>query len=326
MRLLGCFMVIMLHVAAANFSSFGPKWWAANVYDSLARFCVPLFLMISGATLLVKDEPVSLFLKKRLVRIFPVVIFWSCLYLAWFDYNGSVGGNWFVKIITGPVVYHFWYFYILVGIYLAVPVLRKFYLHSTLPEQRLFICTWLIVASLFPLGIELMHSVKVPILEAKDIYKTYAAYFFVGYLGYLMLGAYLFEVRHRFAIGVSLVILGVGGTICLTYFISLYLGRPSEMFYTYLSPLVIAAASGVFILFLSLKSGPAVPWLREISDCTIGIYCLHAFIVDRIQVFANFAISQNPWLGIPFIASLVFILSLACIFIFRRISVFRYVT
>src|SRR5690606_15327951 len=82
-RVTACFMVIFLHVAAIGFHDFVPGWWASNVYDSLLRSCVPLFLMLTGALLLRKEEPLHDFFSRRFSRIVPPFLFWSFFYLGW---------------------------------------------------------------------------------------------------------------------------------------------------------------------------------------------------------------------------------------------------
>ncbi|NLV90708.1 MAG: acyltransferase family protein, partial [Tenericutes bacterium] len=54
-RIVAIFAVVLLHVAADNFYVFkytSFEWQVLNVYDSLVRFCVPLFFMISGVLFL----------------------------------------------------------------------------------------------------------------------------------------------------------------------------------------------------------------------------------------------------------------------------------
>ena len=44
-------------------------WWTSNIYDSISRSAVPLFVMLSGALLLQPtkvNEPLGVFFKKRL--------------------------------------------------------------------------------------------------------------------------------------------------------------------------------------------------------------------------------------------------------------------
>jgi surface polysaccharide O-acyltransferase-like enzyme len=55
------------------------QWWIANIYNSLARIGVPLFVLSSGALLLnpSKVEPMRTFFKKRFVRVGLPLLFWS---------------------------------------------------------------------------------------------------------------------------------------------------------------------------------------------------------------------------------------------------------
>ena len=51
LRVIAIFSMMMLHVCAAQFdkieiASF--SWQVLNVYDGIVRFCVPVFVMISG--------------------------------------------------------------------------------------------------------------------------------------------------------------------------------------------------------------------------------------------------------------------------------------
>lgn len=47
------------------------RWWMVNIYQTLGRTGVPLFVMLTGALLLQpsKNEPLSVFFKKRWARI-----------------------------------------------------------------------------------------------------------------------------------------------------------------------------------------------------------------------------------------------------------------
>lgn len=72
LRVIATISVIVLHTAA--FISMDYKnvsigsWSVATFINSGVRFCVPLFVMISGALLLGKNEGVKLFLNKRIKK------------------------------------------------------------------------------------------------------------------------------------------------------------------------------------------------------------------------------------------------------------------
>lgn len=87
-RIIAILAVVLLHVSSRviTWSELGSNdWWYANLYDSLVRWCVPVFVMISGALLLApeKAEPLGVFYKKRASRILSPLVFWSLFYMLW---------------------------------------------------------------------------------------------------------------------------------------------------------------------------------------------------------------------------------------------------
>ncbi|WP_092796056.1 MULTISPECIES: acyltransferase [unclassified Janthinobacterium] len=328
-RVIACFMVVLLHVSSQNFSSFGDKWWAANFFDSFSRACVPLFLMISGEALLKKDEALSVFFKKRCVRILPPLIFWSCFYLAWLAYNGVDVGNWIIKIAQGPVMYHLWYFYVLIGLYATVPVLRKFFLNSTKSEQVAIIAIWVLVASIYPQFAEVYNSIfgGGEILSDK-LNSTYSLVYFSGYIGYFLLGAYVGNSeKNNFKVGFLIFFISSFLTMCFTYVMSIKTGKPTELLFGYLSPFVLAAAYGLFSMLMALKKEAPSKILSAISDCSLGIYCLHVLMIDRFSAALGISVKfGNPWIAPLVVSGLVFIASLAIIFVCRKVKFCRYVT
>ena len=84
-RTIAILSVIVLH-ATRDATSFQPeadfevwRWWIVDIYQSLSRVGVPLFVMLSGALLLQpsKKEPLRLFFKKRWTRIGLPFLFWG---------------------------------------------------------------------------------------------------------------------------------------------------------------------------------------------------------------------------------------------------------
>jgi len=51
LRIVATFATIVIHVSEENYQNTisNPKWWNVfNIYDSIVRFSVPIFVMISG--------------------------------------------------------------------------------------------------------------------------------------------------------------------------------------------------------------------------------------------------------------------------------------
>ncbi|MBK0391958.1 acyltransferase [Ramlibacter algicola] len=324
LRVLACFMVIQLHVSAELYARWGaPAWWAGNVYDSLTRACVPLFFMLAGATLLRRDEPLPDFVRKRAVRILPPLLFWSAFYLWWLWFNGAFPADWRMArmLVSGPVMFHLWYFYALLGVYATVPLLRKFYLHGSRGEHLAFIAVWLLAASIVPTARDLWNGTTCAGgLDPGGILSVYHLEYFAGYPGFLVLGAMLADRPwNRGAAALSYVAASCA-IMAASYLVSRRAGAPCEYFFVYLSPLVILAAAGLFSFVLAGAPAPASRMLGTLADCSLGVYGLHVFIID--PVFRRFGWAPppgEPWLTAPLVAAGVFLVAFAVVWVVRLV-------
>lgn len=98
------------------------EWQVLNIYDSIARFCVPVFLMISGVFFLDNDRNYTLekLFSKNILRIVTAFIFWSTLYTI---LNIMSSETLSIKEIITEFInghYHMWFLFTLVGLYLVV--------------------------------------------------------------------------------------------------------------------------------------------------------------------------------------------------------------
>ena len=146
LRIISTFGIIILHVSALKWNttpvtSF--NWQIMNLYDSLVRWTVPVFIMISGMLHLQIGNYHDDFSKekhimyKKIFRVICAVIFWTIVYHAAFPVmsyvigkNSSIDVHIFLsipnKIIFQPGLYHLWYLYICIGLYLITPLLNRF--------------------------------------------------------------------------------------------------------------------------------------------------------------------------------------------------------
>lgn len=325
LRVVACIMVVLLHVSSTHIHEFGPKWWSANVWDGLSRACVPLFFMLSGSTLLGRSESLMDFFRKRALRILLPLLLWSCFYLWWLWHNNAPTGNWLLAILRGPTMFHLWYFYAIIGLYLFMPVMRRFYQGSTQQEKLFFLAVWFLVASVYPTLQSLYVDQQCGYLRAGILAEVYHLQYFGGYLGYLVLGAYLAERRFAWQKGAALFAVSSVGTILLTYWLSKRLGAPCEFFHLYLSPLVVFAAAGAFIAFVGQPAGQSSGRLQWLSGCTLGVYGLHIFVIDRLLISRGWMHATGwAWIDPLIGTAAVFLVSLAVIGLLRIVRPLRW--
>ena len=323
LRIISTFAVVILHVVAfyvLKFEEFPFKTWnIAHLIDSCIRFCVPVFLMISGALLLDKDEKLELFLTKRFKRILVPFLFWSVIYFIYQNWGISFTKNWkiisenfYFELMKG-VSFHFWYVYMILGIYLFVPILRRWTMKASNNELLYFLGIWTITLFINP--------------ENSNYFPKIEFLYFSKYIGYLVLGFYLSKLEIKSVAKTrifSLLILFLG--IFLTYFLTLQStiekGSFDKFFYEYLSPNVTITAIGIFIFFktLTLKTNN---FTIAIDKNTFGIYLIHLLILEIIKT----QIPDSSFLGNQFffflyimlISILVFLVSYLAIFTLSKI-------
>ena len=93
-------------------------------FHDIGRLGVPIFLMISGALLLNRDYELSNFIKKRFARIIYPFIFWVSLIIIGIMITMKSYTFAWNTFIGNPSIT--WYFWMLIGIYLAIPILNTF--------------------------------------------------------------------------------------------------------------------------------------------------------------------------------------------------------
>jgi len=191
LRAFATFAVILLHVSAPILYKYGSisnfSWWIGNIYDSSVRFCVPIFLMLSGALMYPKTYELSDFFKKRFSRILFPFVFWSLVYilhdLSIKFYNGDVMTMKEIAVVIFTKVkdgasYHLWYIYMLIGIYMIFPIFQKWINNSTKKDIMYYLLVWGIVIII---GLPFFNRFKMNI----DFR------YFSGFLGYTILGYFL---------------------------------------------------------------------------------------------------------------------------------------
>ena len=335
-RVVACFMVVLLHVAASGFHDFADAWWPSNFHDAFTRVCVPLFLMITGALLLGRQEPLSRLLRGRVLRLLPPLLFWSLFYVGWRAWRSDDPFDWmaaFASLPAQPSSYHLWYLYAMVGITLFLPFLRLLWQHSGETEKRFYLLMWLLVSG-FPMWGNALGW------EA-DTIAVYELSNFFGLAGYLFLGAWLQEWRRRTNVtanayvgGLSLFGLGGAVTMGITAWLSQHRGAPDSLFYDYLSPFVIVAAGGAYLFLATcgdrlFKRGARFrlrKHLLSLSALTLGIYCIHITWLEWAMDYVDWErYGAAAWWMMPALALVLFAISGASVAVLRQVRPLRLV-
>lgn len=130
--------------------------------------------------------------------------------------------------------------------------------------------------------------------------KVFFMLWFVNYLGYFILGYLIKDYKRNFSflsLSVTYVISSVLIAILSFYTIKRF---DSLYFYGYLTPFVITGTLCIYKLFHQLHLGENI--LSKISHLTLGIYLIHAGVLDAIILLLktlDITTLNNPVIGIP---------------------------
>jgi len=249
----------------------------------MLRFGVPVFVMISGAVLLDRSEPLSTFLSKRLKRVVLPFLFWSIVYFI-FVYAGSfqkfsilqLSQILLNKLLKGTY-YHLWYVYMILGIYLFVPIIRKWAQNSTKQELQYFLLLWAITLLINTNVAKYLPSIEV--------------LYFSKYLGYFVLGHYLDKhvttSRPKNNLYLMFFVFGAALTFLSASYLSVKENQLNITYYNYLSPNVCLLSVGIFLLGKSLLHGSNKLSIN-LDKHSYGIYLVHVLVLHYIYRFTAY--------------------------------------
>lgn len=317
LKMVAAFSVIILHVSVPlTIDVSNTDIFQVGVfYNSFVRFSVPIFVMVSGVLLLSKHQDLGLFLKKRFSRIIYPFLFWSIIYLLIkINYNLPIKEVLLYSIsqFRSGTEYHLWYIYMLIGLYLFIPILSKWSINASKKEMMYFLSIWV-----FILLLDLPGFVK--------LFTRVDFRYFSGYIGYLVLGTFLHRYIKPNSRGLSMLLFFVGTlvTFLATYFLSINSHTFNSQYFNFLSINVAIVATGIFLLCkdLVVQKGIVEKTITTISKYSYGIYLSHVFILIVFGWIGFSASLFNLWIGVPLVSVCCLALSFLLTFLLSKIPV-----
>ena len=347
LRVIACFMVMAVHVCEPFYfdadgntfiASRSAGFWASWI-DSMTHCCVPLFVMASSYLLFPVTRPTGEFFKRRLVRIFVPYAVWMCIYTA-------VWGEWGRLPFNFPFAGgHLWFVYMLIGLYLIMPLLSPWAEKASEREMRGWLLLWL-VTTLFPF-IRRFWLAKfgtpefgpTPFLWGEAPWNRYGAFYYVsGFSGYMLLGLYFRkfvpQLDWRKTLSIAAPLWVVGMAVVWGFF---YFRIPDAQGYPVLRPYAFAIdletswefcglgialmAIAYFLLIrkLDFSGGFYRRVVRPLSEASYGTYLLHMLVL--VPVVDCFRQHLSPVATMTAAAVTSYVLASAAGVLLRRIPV-----
>nr|WP_291666145.1 acyltransferase family protein [Clostridium sp.] len=330
MRIISIFLVVMLHVSGVLWVSLDVTsldWSLINIYNSLSRCSVQIFIMLSGVFLLSPQKNISdkSIYTKYLPRIIISLIFWSAIYLISTPFNIESVKYIIVSILKGSTNYHLWFLYMLIGLYVMTPILRIITKNATKKQIEYFLAIGIIISIIVP---NLSEYSPLSFIST-NIDKMYL-FMPRSYLIFYLLGFYFTNFEMNRTTKKIIYCLGVLGAL-FTIFITQYLSNrnlaPTDSWQGVFSLNTLLYSSAVFIFLKNwldkLKfSSRSLNIISLLSACSFGVFLTHDLFIKyliRHNILTTNLI--NPILTVPLITLGIFILSNILSYIIKKIPI-----
>jgi len=264
--------------------------------------------------------------KNNIVHLVCIYVIWVLLYVV--DYLGIHTSLANPKLIftTARTLrkFHLWFLPNMIGIYAIVPLLYKLksYKNGNYIKYGCIGLLVFILAKTVTIGLSLWGCPIIP----NNWYLDY-----LGYVGYFLTGYYLttldtsrIKKRYLFLAYILVIVL----TAFLNAAYSISVGMPTELLYNYFCIPTYAEAVLIFLMFQNMKEPVFFKkWktvIRYISECTLGIYLLHVYVMDTLSVgYGIHTKAFGPVEGVLIVSVIVFAICLAVIAILKKIPIVK---
>ncbi len=320
LRVIACFMVILVH-SIEPFYLGGPEGtyiaskanalWTTLVNSAL-RPAVPLFVLASSYLLFPLKTDTGTFFRRRMVRVLIPFIVWTVLYAvvppigsgAGIDAVGNLKSLIFNFLMASG---HLWFVYMLLGVYLLMPLLSPWIEKVSRKEERAFLILWgftTILPLLRPIAASVTGSAN---LWGECPWNEFGTFYYVsGFIGFLVLGhyfrKYIGDLSWKKTLAAAVPFWLIGYAVTAGGFWHL---MPSELGFPLSAPYETAVEMettwnfttfGVMMqtvaYFLLIRKITASGWLYEhvilpVSKLSYGIYLMHMFVLTPVFSWIN---------------------------------------
>lgn len=285
--------VIIIHIFAPIITFYNDNLSQTQmiVFKSLRYFCnwaVPCFVMVTGALLLKSNKEINykLMFSKYIPRILYALLIFGFLY-AWMEiiFNEKQINIYQIKtvfynIMTNKLWDHMWYLYMLLGLYLIIPILKLFVNHSK--EGDYLIALFILFASnsILPL-ISRIFNISFGIqIQTASIYVFF-----------LLLGNY-FSERRSIPIKASFLLIGLPSLILFLFASNIFKLSNFDNEFTYSSPMIVLIAIGLFTLMMNYSGKSKL--VTTLGNLSFTIYLIHPLFINIILKLLKINPSRYP--------------------------------
>lgn len=326
LRVAACFLVIVNHTNSWIFTTTVPTpcptWYASLTYFFISKIAVPIFIMISGYTLLDRIDSYKKVGQRVIRMVLALYIFSLLYYLGQWQLGDRVYigvGDFLLSVFQYSQTNAFWYMYMYIGLLIMLPFLQKMVANLSKLDVQIFICLCLLITGIWP------------IVEHWFPMLTYSRMvdfaLFDSFVGILMIGFYMKKYvtpsKKKLIASIITFVACVAFNVIMTRREYDITGGQNYLFYddrVYL-PIVLASASFFYMVSHLRVEGRFAKVMQVLGGCSFGIYLLADFFIGRLQWVWNLlcAKGMHQILAIILYEFLIFGIAFVITFILKKI-------
>ena len=262
LRIFAFVFIVMLHTLNRQ---YGLTVWMSGY--AVISIGVNLFIMISGYLLLDRTETVKEFFRKRFFSILPLFIIFNIIYIYFYNHSFIT-----IKKISAP---HFWYIYMILGLYLLTPWLRKVLQYAE--KETFYVVVLWFLCNVFNPYMQFFRFPKIP----------FSHFPITGFIGYYILGYYLKKYRYKlekipFICVIGVYITGFLISVLSTKYVLVTTGNRISDFFDKNSLGTFFMSVSFFIFWIKFNFKNRNKVIRMISDSTYFAYLIHIIILHYV--------------------------------------------
>jgi surface polysaccharide O-acyltransferase-like enzyme len=299
LRVTGITGVLITHVFMTTCGSWAAvlqknELYFCTVLRNMWHWCVPVLVMISGVLFLNPEREISI---PKIIRryVLKMVLVLTLLAIpaevalqfvaTGYQFTGQQIKTAIINIAQGRTQTHFWFLYLIIGLYLITPLLRTFTRHTTKKEYEYLLVILLIFTSIVATVKKVWFvdsGLNIPISSV--------------YVMYFLLGFYIHHYNVTLKIQVSLAVI-----ICFVLYTALaplnknmvnplldYMLITSDKD----SPIIVMAAVAIFMTFRAKCAN--FHFFDNLAPLCFITYLIHPFLIYALYLFLDWTPVRHP--------------------------------
>jgi len=289
-RIFAFVFIVFLHTLNRQ---FGVDVWMGGY--AIISIGVNLFIMISGYLLLDKTEETIVFFKKRILNILPLFLVFNIIYI----YFGKIP---IIPVLKGKAISasHFWYIYMILGLYLLTPWLQKVLKYAE--KETLFVVFLWFLCNILNPYLRYFNLAEIP----------FSNFPLTGFIGYYILGYFVKKYdnkvkRTSFILIIIIYALGFLLSFLSTKYVLAVTGKRVSDFFDKNSLGTFIMTLSFFVFWCKFNFSKRDRIIKIVADSTYFAFLVHLIVLHFVIKISDEMIFKSVMtIGISIILGILY--------------------